>query len=52
MVAATTLGALDMDILKGLLVRVFESISAESPDTVQRHMALLEEIHVDASQVQ
>lgn len=48
---ATILGVLDLDILKELLVRVIDSISAESPDTVQRHMALLEEIQAGAGRL-
>ena len=48
---ATTLGVLDLDILKELLVRVLDSISAESPDTVQRHMALLEQIQAGVGRV-
>ena len=48
---ATTLGVLDLDILKELLVRVLDSISAGSPDIVQRHMALLEEIQAGVGRV-
>lgn len=48
---ATTLGVLDLDILKDMLVGVLDSLSAESPDTVQRHMALLEEIQAGVGRV-
>ena len=48
---ATTLGVLDLDTLKELLVRVLDSVSLGSPDTVQRHMALLEEIQAGVGRV-
>ena len=41
---AATLNVLDLNILKEVLIRVLDSIAAESPEQVQRHMALLEEI--------
>ena len=48
---ATTLGVLELGTLKELLVRVLDTVSAQSPDTVQRHMALLEEIHAGVGRV-
>ncbi|GAC1578174.1 MAG: hypothetical protein NVS3B5_10620 [Sphingomicrobium sp.] len=48
---ATSLGVPDLDILKELLVRVLDSISAASPEPVQRHMALLEEIQAGVVRV-
>ena len=48
---ATAVGEPDLDILKELLVRVLDSISAGSPEPVQRHMALLEEIQAGVGRV-
>ena len=48
---AATMGVADLQLLKNLLVRVLDLISAESPHTVKRHMALLEEIQAGLGRV-